>query len=68
MISFKDADVNNIYLVEEMFKNNKIKSRRLTTNKTHNKIVITFNIRAGQKHFSKLDEELMQLEMVTDFY
>src|SRR5215203_1320320 len=68
MITFKNSDIKNLYLLEEIFKNNKIKSRRLTMSKKDDKIFATFSIRASQKLLSKVDEELIRMENIVDYY
>ena len=66
-ITFKDTDLNNIYLLEEFLKDRKIKSKRLMMNKNKGKLSASLRVRGSQKQFEQLNEELIRMETVTEY-
>lgn len=66
-ITFKDTDINNIYLLEEFLKDRKIKSKRLMMNKKKGKLSATLRVKGSQKQFVQLNEELIRMETVTEY-
>ncbi|MEO6734568.1 MAG: MgtC/SapB family protein [Ferruginibacter sp.] len=67
-LTFKNTDLNNLARVEEIIKNNKVKSKRSTMNKSNGQIYVTLIIKGNEKQFVKLYEALIREESVTDFY
>jgi putative Mg2+ transporter-C (MgtC) family protein len=55
--TFQDTAINNIYSLEELLKNKKIKSKRLTMNKSKGKLFAVLKVTGSRKQFAQLDEE-----------
>ena len=67
-LTFHNTDINNIYILEETLKNKKIKSKRLMMNKSRGLLSVTLRVRGSQKQFVELNEELIKMESIMDYY
>ena len=67
-LTFHNTDINNIYILEETLKNKKIKSKRLTMNKSKGQLFIILRVKGSQKQFVELNEELIKMESIMDYY
>src|SRR4028118_866623 len=47
-LTFHNTDINNIYILEETLKNKKIKSKRLTMNKTKGQLFLILRVKGSQ--------------------
>ena len=67
-LTFHNTDINNIYILEETLKNKKIKSKRLMMNKSRGVLSVTLRVTGSQKQFVELNEELIKMESIMDYY
>ena len=67
-LTFHNTDINNIYILEETLKNKKIKSKRLTMNKSKGQLFLILRVKGSQKQFVELNEELIKMESIMDYY
>ena len=67
-LTFHNTDINNIYVLEETLKNKKIKSKRLTMNKSKGQLFLILRVKGSQKQFVELNEELIKMESIMDYY
>lgn len=67
-LTFHNTDINNIYILEETLKNRKIKSKRLMMNKSKGLLFVTLRVKGSQKQFVELNEELIKMESIMDYY
>ena len=67
-LTFHNTDINNIYILEETLKNKKIKSKRLMMNKSKGQLFVILRVKGSQKQFVELNEELIKMESIMDYY
>jgi len=67
-ITFEDADIENIYFVEELLQSKKMKSKRLMLNKNSGRLFAILKITGSQRQFAEMNEELIKLERVKDYH
>ncbi len=67
-VTYKDTDINHLYLLEEYLKDKKIKSKRLMMNKSDGKLFVSLMVRVKQKQFLKLTEDMISMESIIEHY
>ncbi|MDB5247006.1 MAG: MgtC/SapB transporter [Segetibacter sp.] len=67
-ITFQDADINHLYSVEKALIMKKLKSRRLMMNKSKGKLFVMLKVTGSQKQFVELNEELIKMESIVEYY
>ncbi|GEO11257.1 MgtC/SapB family protein [Segetibacter aerophilus] len=66
--TFKDAEINNVYSLEGVLKESKMKSKRIMMNKSHGKLFLILKITGTEKQFVELSEELIKIDTIIDFH
>jgi putative Mg2+ transporter-C (MgtC) family protein len=67
-LTFSDADISNIYSVEELLEKSGLKSKRVMMNKSGGKLSVILKVTGTHKKFAKLNEDLIKMEKIEDYY
>ncbi|MBB1285158.1 MgtC/SapB family protein [Flavisolibacter sp. BT320] len=67
-LTFTGKEVNQIYQLEEGLKRDGIKYKRVMMNKSGGKLLAVLQVSGNQKQFDKLDERLVTMETIEEFY
>ncbi|MCW3080408.1 MgtC/SapB family protein [Segetibacter sp.] len=65
---FENAEMKNVYAVEEVLKAMKMKSKRVMMNKNQGRLLLILNIKGTEKQFAELSEVLVKTESITEFH
>ncbi|MES2647625.1 MAG: MgtC/SapB family protein [Bacteroidota bacterium] len=66
-ISFKDANLDNLYSLEKFLNSKTIKNKRVTITKTNGRLFATLRLRGSKKKFEALAEEIIEMESVVAY-
>ena len=67
-ITFYNTDLQNMYEVEELLNSMNVRNKRSMMTKGDGKLSAYIKVTGTQKQFAKLDEELMKVVSISDFY
>lgn len=67
-LTFRDTDIKNIHSLEEFLEAKKFKSRRLMMNKSDGKLFAILKVKGSRKQFTQLNEELITMENIEQYY
>ncbi len=63
-IVFINTDLENLYMIETLITENKLKSRRMQVSKRDNRMVVTLEVSGNKKRMSILNEKLINQEVI----
>ena len=67
-VTFRDADINNIIIIEKYIVDSKMKSKRTMMNKSRGQLFASFKVSGNEKQFALLNEELVKTDSIIEFY
>lgn len=67
-LTFENTDISNLYIVEELLKTKKMKSKRIMITKLNGNLTASLKVTGYQQQFSELNEELIRMERIIGYY
>jgi putative Mg2+ transporter-C (MgtC) family protein len=67
-LTFSDADIANVYLVEDLLKESGLNSKRMMMNKSGGKLSVILKVTGTHKKFAKLNEDLIRMDKIEDYF
>jgi putative Mg2+ transporter-C (MgtC) family protein len=67
-LTFSTADIKEVNTVEELTRRMNVKSKRMVMTKNKGKLFVILKITGTHKEFEKLNEELVKMETIEEFY
>ncbi|MCW3079432.1 MgtC/SapB family protein [Segetibacter sp.] len=67
-ITFKDADISNIKIIEKYLLDRRMKSKRIMMNKSKGQLFAILKVRGTERQFVLLNEELIKTENIVEYY